>query len=256
MFVDADWSRADANAGGAYRSQLWGSGLSIVNSERCHQLTYFFAAYTMIQRVAWGSCHIFTAFLRMQRQALDSHSKQRGTLNKRGPRLMCTQPGSRPKSDPSYRCIHSPDVGIPPSFVIRVCYQPRSKSRPVILRCSPSSDRRLAPQWLGSSPPFTASRLLSQANMMSLRDPPALTSSSELRDLSLKPDVYPARITIIHTQLRDLICPLERAKVLHPRGTTIEQLSWTVPDEGDDGHLKTSVCSFEKGAVADGRSTL
>jgi len=175
-------------------------------------------------------------------------------LEQTGPQID-VQPGSRPKSDPSY-CIHSPDVGIPPSFVIRVCYQPRSKSRPVILRCSPSSDRRLAPQWLGSSPPFTASRLLSQANMMSLRDPPALTSSSELRDLSLKPDVYPARITIIHTQLRDLICPLERAKVLHPRGTTIEQLSWTVPDEGDDGHLKTSVCSFEKGAVADGRSTL
>ncbi len=59
------------------------------------KLTYFFAAYTMIQRVAWGSCHIFTAFLRMQRQALDSHSKQRGTLNKRGPRLMCSRAQDR-----------------------------------------------------------------------------------------------------------------------------------------------------------------
>ena len=68
-----------------------------------------------------------------------------------------------------------------------------------------------------------------------LRDPPSLVASSELRDLSLQPStVRPTEITIIHQQLRDLILPLERGKVLYPRGTAIEQLCWE-PENEEDG---------------------
>ncbi|KAK4687467.1 hypothetical protein P7C73_g2638, partial [Tremellales sp. Uapishka_1] len=75
------------------------------------------------------------------------------------------------------------------------------------------------------------------------REPPALLSSSELRDIDLQPTaVRNAKITIIHPQLRDLILPLERARVLYPRGSTIEESRW-VPnsDEADvlDAPLKT-----------------
>lgn len=59
------------------------------------------------------------------------------------------------------------------------------------------------------------------------RDPPSLLASSELRDLALQPTaVRNARITIIHPQLRDLILPLERGRVLHPRGFGIEEMQW------------------------------
>ncbi|WWC89956.1 uncharacterized protein L201_004885 [Kwoniella dendrophila CBS 6074] len=59
------------------------------------------------------------------------------------------------------------------------------------------------------------------------RDPPSLLSSSELRDISLTPTaVRSAKITIIHPQLRDLILPIERGRVLYPRGMTIEEQRW------------------------------
>lgn len=74
-----------------------------------------------------------------------------------------------------------------------------------------------------------------------LRDPPSLISSSELRDLSLQPSsIRSGRVTIIHPQLRDLILPLERAKVLYPRGTTIEQVSWD-PVDNDERNSKSTV---------------
>ncbi|WRT67211.1 uncharacterized protein IL334_004177 [Kwoniella shivajii] len=59
------------------------------------------------------------------------------------------------------------------------------------------------------------------------RDPPSLLSSSELRDISLTPTaIRSAKITIIHPQLRDLILPLERGRVLYPRGMSIEEQRW------------------------------
>lgn len=72
---------------------------------------------------------------------------------------------------------------------------------------------------LASVPTFHADR--------SLRDPPSLLASSELRDLPLRPThVEDARIAIIHPQLRDLILPLERGRVLHPRNNSIEEVKW------------------------------
>lgn len=62
-------------------------------------------------------------------------------------------------------------------------------------------------------------------------DPPSLLSSSELRDISLQPSaISNARITIVHPQLRDLILPVERGRVLYPRGNGIEELRWKVQE--------------------------
>ncbi|WVR05161.1 hypothetical protein IAU60_002173 [Kwoniella sp. DSM 27419] len=78
------------------------------------------------------------------------------------------------------------------------------------------------------------------------RDPPSLLASSELRDISPTPtSVRSAKITIIHPQLRDLILPLERGRVLYPRGTTIEEQRWLPStdqeDEGDEGMSKRGI---------------
>ncbi|OCF36577.1 hypothetical protein I316_01828 [Kwoniella heveanensis BCC8398] len=69
------------------------------------------------------------------------------------------------------------------------------------------------------------------------RDPPSLlSSSSELRDISPTPSsVRSAKITIIHPQLRDLILPLERGRVLYPRGTTVEEQRWLPSADRDNG---------------------
>nr|XP_019001991.1 uncharacterized protein I203_05127 [Kwoniella mangroviensis CBS 8507]OCF65452.1 hypothetical protein I203_05127 [Kwoniella mangroviensis CBS 8507] len=77
-------------------------------------------------------------------------------------------------------------------------------------------------------------------------DPPCLLSSSELRDLSLAPSaIRSAKITIIHPQLRDLILPLERGRVLYPRGTTIEEQRWLPAigedEEGEEGMAKRGI---------------
>ncbi|CAD6581228.1 MAG: hypothetical protein TREMPRED_002944 [Tremellales sp. Tagirdzhanova-0007] len=84
-------------------------------------------------------------------------------------------------------------------------------------------------------------------NTAMARDPPSLVASSELRDLSLQPSaVKPTEITIIHQQLRDLILPLERGKVLYPRGTAIEQLCWSpeIDEDGSSGPSSTATTSF------------
>ncbi|KIR32772.1 hypothetical protein I352_04707 [Cryptococcus deuterogattii MMRL2647] len=67
------------------------------------------------------------------------------------------------------------------------------------------------------------------------RDPPSSLSSTELRDISFTPTaVRPARITIIHPQLRDLILPLSRGRVLYPRGLNIDEIRWLPNAEDDD----------------------
>jgi len=48
--------------------------------------------------------------------------------------------------------------------------------------------------------------------------------------------VVKARPTIIHPQLRDLILPLERGKILYPRGNSIEELTFGHPGENDEDH--------------------
>ncbi|WVQ98832.1 hypothetical protein IAU59_005963 [Kwoniella sp. CBS 9459] len=85
------------------------------------------------------------------------------------------------------------------------------------------------------------------------RDPPSLLSSSELRDISSNPSsIRSAKITIIHPQLRDLILPLERGRVLYPRGTTVEEQRWLPSadhdhvddrgdEDGDDGPSKRGI---------------
>ncbi|WWC61039.1 uncharacterized protein I303_103617 [Kwoniella dejecticola CBS 10117] len=74
------------------------------------------------------------------------------------------------------------------------------------------------------------------------RDPPCLLSASELRDISLTPTfVRSAKITIIHPQLRDLILPLERGRVLYPRGMTIEEQRWLPAIEDEDGTTKRGI---------------
>lgn len=45
-----------------------------------------------------------------------------------------------------------------------------------------------------------------------------------------------ARPTIIHPQLRDLILPLERGKVLYPTGTSIEELTFDSLSHHDEVH--------------------
>jgi hypothetical protein len=69
-----------------------------------------------------------------------------------------------------------------------------------------------------------------------IRDPPpSLDHSPNLRGLSLQPSaVIKARPTIIHPQLRDLILPLERGKILYPRGNSIEELTFSIDPEGDE----------------------
>lgn len=68
------------------------------------------------------------------------------------------------------------------------------------------------------------------------RDPPPfLDHSPNLRELPLEPsNVIKARPTIIHPQLRDLILPLERGKVLYPRGNSIEELTFGYSHEDDE----------------------
>ncbi|WVW83001.1 hypothetical protein I302_105017 [Kwoniella bestiolae CBS 10118] len=77
------------------------------------------------------------------------------------------------------------------------------------------------------------------------RDPPSLLSSSELRDISLTPSsIRSAKITIIHPQLRDLILPLERGRVLYPRGASIEEQRWLPAieeEEGEEGMAKRGI---------------
>ncbi|BEI91660.1 uncharacterized protein CcaverHIS019_0404800 [Cutaneotrichosporon cavernicola] len=68
------------------------------------------------------------------------------------------------------------------------------------------------------------------------RDSPGQYDSSELRDLSTAPaSVRAANITIIHPQLRDLVLPIERGRVLYPHGTAIEDQRWTEDDDNPGG---------------------
>ena len=79
-------------------------------------------------------------------------------------------------------------------------------------------------------------------------DPPpsrsSLDASPNLRDLPVGPSaIVKARPTIIHPQLRDLILPLERGRVLYPRGNSIEDLRFyhlNEDDEEEEG-MKSSV---------------
>jgi len=65
--------------------------------------------------------------------------------------------------------------------------------------------------------------------------PPSLDHSPNLRDLHLQPSaIIKARPTIIHPQLRDLILPLERGRVLYPRGNSIEELTFSTDHENED----------------------
>lgn len=65
--------------------------------------------------------------------------------------------------------------------------------------------------------------------------PALLNSSPNLRDFDLKPSaIKDAKPAIIHPQLRDLILPLERGRVLYPRGGAIEELTWKARDEDSD----------------------
>ena len=75
------------------------------------------------------------------------------------------------------------------------------------------------------------------------RDPlPSLDHSPNLRGLSLKPwNIIKARPTIIHPQLRDLILPLERGKILYPRGNSIEELTFVHPCHDDEDHDDTDM---------------
>jgi hypothetical protein len=67
--------------------------------------------------------------------------------------------------------------------------------------------------------------------------PPSLDHSPNLRDLPLEPsNIIKARPTIIHPQLRDLILPLERGKILYPRGNSIEELTFVHPCDDDEDH--------------------
>ena len=80
------------------------------------------------------------------------------------------------------------------------------------------------------------------SSLTSTRDPPSLVSSSELRDLPLQPsDIRPARITVVHHQLRDLLLPLDRGHVLYPRGTSIEELRWSPLADDEPGPSKGNV---------------
>jgi len=64
--------------------------------------------------------------------------------------------------------------------------------------------------------------------------PPALDHSPNLRDLPLQPSaIVKARPTIIHPQLRDLILPLERGRILYPRGNSIEELTFSSGHDHD-----------------------
>lgn len=65
-------------------------------------------------------------------------------------------------------------------------------------------------------------------------DPPSLLAGTELRDLSFRPTaIHNAHVTIVHPQLRDLILPLNRGRVLFPHGTSIDEMIWT-PEEAED----------------------
>ena len=66
-------------------------------------------------------------------------------------------------------------------------------------------------------------------------DPPSLLAGTELRDLSFRPTaIHNAHVTIVHPQLRDLILPLHRGRVLFPHGTSIDEMIWTPEDVEDD----------------------
>jgi hypothetical protein len=70
--------------------------------------------------------------------------------------------------------------------------------------------------------------------------------SSELRDLSTAPtSVRPANITIIHPQLRDLVLPLERGRVVYPHGTVVEEQYW-VDDDDNPGDQPSHTSSLAK----------
>ncbi|WWD16043.1 hypothetical protein CI109_100468 [Kwoniella shandongensis] len=74
------------------------------------------------------------------------------------------------------------------------------------------------------------------------RDPPSLLASSELRDISLQPTaIRSAKITIVHPQLRDLILPLARGRILYPRGPTIEEQRWLPSSDEEDGGVKRGI---------------
>ncbi|RXK35143.1 hypothetical protein M231_07591 [Tremella mesenterica] len=67
------------------------------------------------------------------------------------------------------------------------------------------------------------------------RDPPNQTPSGQLQDLNLNPtSVRQAKITIVHPQLRDLILPLEKGRVLYPRGNCVEEQRWDAGKDEDD----------------------
>jgi hypothetical protein len=101
--------------------------------------------------------------------------------------------------------------------------------------------------------------------------PPSLDHSPNLRDLPLEPShIIKARPTIIHPQLRDLILPLERGKVLYPRGNSIEELTFSHSssddedeDDGEEMDLDMdiegtgrSVSQLKRGRGANGRSAI
>ncbi|CAK9786904.1 unnamed protein product [Cutaneotrichosporon oleaginosum] len=77
------------------------------------------------------------------------------------------------------------------------------------------------------------------------RDSPGY-ESSELCDLSTAPaSIRPANITIIHPQLRDLVLPLERGRVLYPHGTVVEEQRWS-DDDDSPGEAPSTTTNLAK----------
>lgn len=91
-----------------------------------------------------------------------------------------------------------------------------------------------------------------KSDLAPFSDPPTpspalLEASPQLRDLDLRPSaIKSANPVIIHPQLRDLILPLERGRVLYPRGGAIEELSWTARSENEDESMDLDMREADK----------
>lgn len=78
-------------------------------------------------------------------------------------------------------------------------------------------------------------------------DPPSLLAGSELRDISFRPtNIHDAPITIVHPQLRDLILPIQRGRVLFPHGTDISEMTWEPQQDEDDDEEEAGGMDVER----------